>query len=162
MAEHQHFHFDVWTVLLSLATCDVDCALSDILVERVPTCILHPIEPSGVWEELLVHYDPWKSAKLDESLTLSLLMKDVEAGHAFVLAGGEEEARRRWGKHVAAGKLGVVHASGKKKPRLFEDGSISGANPSSRIRERVRLPGLHSAMLLLGVWGQAQVGGFFI
>ena len=40
---------------------------------------------------------------MDESLTLSLLMKDVEAGHAFVLEGGEEEARRRWGKHVAAG-----------------------------------------------------------
>ncbi|CAE7267411.1 unnamed protein product [Symbiodinium sp. CCMP2456] len=71
-------------------------------------------------------------------------MKDVEAGHAFILEGGEEEARRRWGKHVAAGKLGVVHASGKKKPRLFGDGSISGANQSSRIRERVRLPGLHS------------------
>ena len=108
-------------------------------------------------------YEPWNSAKVDESLMLSLLMKDLESGCAFVLEGNEEEeeARRHWGKHMGAGKLGIFHASGKKKPRIIGDGSISGANPSCRIREWVRLPGLHSAQLFFDVCQRAQVGGSF-
>ena len=47
VVEYQPFLFDVWRAL-SLATCDVDCALPGILAEGVPTGILHPIEPSGV------------------------------------------------------------------------------------------------------------------
>ena len=77
--------------------------------------------------ELLVHLAPWQSGLEDVDLTRSLIQEDVAAGYAFVLEGGEPEARRRWGKLVASGKLGVVRAPGK-KPRLIGDGSVSGAN----------------------------------
>ena len=72
-----------------------------------------------------------------------LLQDDVDQGHAFILAGGEAEARKRWGNRVAAGKLGVVLAPGK-KPRLIGDGSNSAANAASHVLERVRLPSLHA------------------
>ena len=66
MVEHQPFLLDVWRAL-SLATCNVNGALPGILTHGVRTGILHPIQPSGVWEEssestaddhleLLVHY----------------------------------------------------------------------------------------------------------
>ena len=152
IVEHQPFLLDVWRAI-SLATCDIDCSLPGILTEGVPTGIIDSIPPSGVWEQvcspeeqpsdLLVHLEPWGSAQNDEDLALSLLQKDIEAGYAFLLPGGEAEARERWGSWVAAGKLGVVKAPGK-KPRLIGDGTISGANKACRIPERARLPGLNS------------------
>lgn len=103
---------------------------------------------SGIWEtvhmeeefdlpELLVHLAPWQSGLEAVDLTRSLIQDNMSAGYAFVLEGGEPEARRRWGKLVASGKLGVVRAPGK-KPRLIGDGSVSGANRASRIHEHVR------------------------
>ncbi|CAJ1458009.1 unnamed protein product, partial [Effrenium voratum] len=139
-------------IRLSAVVKDPDQDLPEILSEGVPTGVVRPIEPSGTWEEacvedepecldLLVHLQPWQSGLDDVALTRTLIQEDVAAGHAFVLQGGEEEARSRWGSLVASGKLGVVRAPGK-KPRLIGDGSISGANPAARIGERVRLPGL--------------------
>ena len=100
--------------------------------------------------ELLVHLAPWQSGLEDVGLTRSLIQEDVAAGYAFVLEGGEPEARRRWGKLVASGKLGVVRAPGK-KPRLIGDGSVSGANRASRIHEHVRLPGLQGIQRFLSM-----------
>lgn len=57
------------------------------------------------------------------------------------IPGGEGEARLRWGKNVAAGKLGVVCAPGR-KPRLIGDGTISGTKDACQINEKVRLPSL--------------------
>ena len=112
--------------------------------------MLRPIPPSGVWdpveadekgppEELLVHLEPWRSGSEDPALTKQLLQKDIDGGHLFEIPGGQAAARARWGKNLAAGKLGVVHAPGK-KPRLIGDGSVSGANARSRILEKVHLP----------------------
>ena len=100
--------------------------------------------------ELLVHLAPWQSGLEDVDLTRSLIQDNMSAGYAFVLEGGEPEARRRWGKLVASGKLGVVRAPGK-KPRLIGDGSVSGANRASRIHEHVRLPGLQGIQRFLSM-----------
>ena len=60
---------------------------------------------SGIWEtvhmeeefdppELLVHLAPWQSGLEDVDLTRSLIQDNMSAGYAFVLEGGEPEARR--------------------------------------------------------------------
>ena len=53
------------------------------------------------------------------------MLRATTASCAFLilhgkLPGGDDEARARWGNRVAAGKLGVVHAPGR-KPRLIGD-----------------------------------------
>ena len=61
-------------------------------------------------------------------------------------------ARARWGNNVAAGKLGVVLAPGR-KPRLFGDGSVSGANSAAQVLEKVSLPSLTSLQQFLSLPG---------
>ena len=127
----------------------------------VPTGILSPIPHSGIWDSvpededadvghLQAHTQPWKSAQDDPKLARSLLMQDVEAGFAYILPGGFAAAKQRWGGNLAAGKLGIVQAVGK-KPRLIGDGSISGANGRCTIQERPRLPGLHGVQRFLSM-----------
>ena len=145
---HQPFLLDAWQAL-SLATADVDAELPQLLKGGVPTGIIKPIAPSKVWDKaddcdfeldqaLQVHTSPWKSARENLQLARSLMMQDVEAGFAYILAGGIEEAKRKWGAHVAVGRLGLAEA------RSHGDASIiSGANHACRVPEKVRLPGLH-------------------
>ncbi|CAE7449580.1 unnamed protein product, partial [Symbiodinium pilosum] len=141
------------------AGVDDCCCLDESVVDEVETGIVKPIVPSGVWDEravdaagddceLRVFDAPWRSASEDVEFTKSLIMKDVEAGFAFILPGGEDEARARWGDHVAAGKLRVVRAPGR-KPRLIGDGSVSGANGASCIPEKMRLPDLEGVQRFL-------------
>ena len=83
---HQPFLLDVWGALAQL-TDDIDAVLPAILSQGVPTGILSPIEPSGVWEPvpvpeevprgLLVHREPWGSAQADLDLVWSLVQKDI-------------------------------------------------------------------------------------
>ena len=156
----QPFLLDCWEGLCRL-TGDPDGCLPGLLRSGVPTGVLEPIEASGVWQplsdpappdedlsDLSIHTSPWQSGLDNEDLTLSLMMKDVEAGFAFELPGGEAAARQRWGNNVAAGKLGISHPPGK-KPRLTGDGTVYGANPACRILEKVRLPTLESIQRFL-------------
>ena len=69
----QPYTLDIWRAL-SLFIGDADQGLPKTVMQGVPTGILSPIEPSGVWEsvswdadsdihhELLVHDGPWRSA----------------------------------------------------------------------------------------------------
>ena len=98
-----------------------------------------------------MHTEPWRSAADDPELTLERLLQDVAKGHAFELQGGEQEARQRWQHLVAAGKLGISQPPGK-KPRLLGDGSISGSNSRSCIRETVSLPTLECIRRLLSLF----------
>ena len=82
-------------------------------------------------------------------------MKDVSAGFAYILPGGAAEAVQKWGSNVAAGRLGVVQAPGR-KPRLIGDGSISGANRACIIPEKARLPGLSSVQRFLSESGSGS------
>ena len=45
-----------------------------------------------------------------------------------------EQARQRWNKGIAVGKLNVVHAEGK-EPRLVLDSTVCGVNPKCNIPE---------------------------
>ena len=72
-----------------------------------------------------MHLAPWQSGLEDVDLTRSLIQDNMSAGYAFVLEGGEPEARRRWGKLVASGKLGVVRAPGKKPHSLAMARSVA-------------------------------------
>ena len=53
--------------------------------------------------------------------------------------GSLEDARVRWPKGIAVGKLAVVKAPGK-SPRLAGDSSVCGPNARSKILERVEYP----------------------
>ena len=156
----QPFLLDCWEGLCRL-TGDPDGCLPGLLRSGVPTGVLEPIEASGAWQplsdpappdedlsDLSIHTSPGQSGLDDEELTLSLMMKVVEAGFAFELPGGEAAARQRWGNVVAAGKLGISHPPGK-KPRPTGDGTVSGANPACRIHEKLRLPTLESIQRFL-------------
>ena len=143
--------------------------LPGVLATGVPTGILAPIQPSGVWDvlhadeaeesqsqiELITHEKPWSSAQKDPVLARSLLMQDVDAGFAYILKNGFDEASQRWGRNVAAGKLGTVQVAGK-KPRLIGDGSISGANGTCKILESTRLPGLSGVQRFLSLCDQSD------
>ena len=148
--EGQPLTLDLWRALLQ-HTEDVDQDLPQLLKEGVPTGIEEPIAASGVWRPvdpqeptdlpLEVHDTPWSSGSKDPELLRKLIQKDLDKGFAFELQGGLEEAKRRWGSKVAAGKLGIAHAPGR-DPRLFGDSTVSGANPHSRAEEKVENPGL--------------------
>ena len=157
VAPHQPFLLDAWRACAELCG-DVDAALPNILVEGVSTGILDAIPASGVCfpvcvedtgGDLLVHAAPWSSAMEDPALTRRLLQQDIDAGYLMHLPGGAAEARDRWGDNVAAGKLGVACAPGK-KPRLIGDGTVSGANRRAKICEKVRLPSLESLQRFAG------------
>jgi len=146
--DHQPSLLDAWRALSDLVH-DIDSDLLGILAAGVSSGVVEPIpavleEPSFEPVELLVYLDPWLSGLEDVSLTHDLIEADVKAGSAYILAGGEQEARTRWGDLVASGKLAVVHVPGK-NPRLIGDGSVSRANATS-----VRLPGLKVLILAGG------------
>ena len=162
---HQPFLLDIWRAL-TRATFDMDKDLPKLLTEGVPTGILSSIPASGVWDavedcdteldnELFVHLVPWRSAADNVELARELFMKDVSAGFAYILPGGAAEAVQKWGSNVAAGRLGVVQAPGR-KPRLIGDGSISGANQACIIPEKARLPGLSSVQRFLSESGSGS------
>ena len=52
--------------------------------------------PVAVEQDLRMHLEPWRSASDNTALAKKLVMDDVAAGHAFVLPGGEAEARQIW------------------------------------------------------------------
>jgi hypothetical protein len=73
--QHQPFLLDIWRALSS-SLRDADIGLPQVLCDGVPTGIVNPIQPSGVWEEcsmeeedqaldLLVHLEPWQSGLED-------------------------------------------------------------------------------------------------
>ena len=162
VSPYQPFLLEAWSALA--ACCDDKDALLPPLLERgVPTGVVSPIPFSGIWEpsepapnlgldDLSIHLQPWRSGLDREDLTLELMLKDVAAGHAYELIGGEAEARQRWGDLVAAGKLGIAQPPGK-KPRLIGDGTISGANHHCVIEEKVRLPTFESVQRFMSLSG---------
>ncbi len=150
VAEGQPFTLQIWKAMLEMIG-DIDAGLPSILEQGVPTGIDGAVPASGVWRprdaderpdlELLVHTSPWKSGSDDIHGLRKLLKHDEDLGFCEMLQGGFKEAQRRFGKRMAAGKLGIVKAPGK-DDRLVGDSSVSGANARSCIEEKVELPGL--------------------
>ena len=117
----------------------------------MPTGILETIPPSGVWKkvdvterpdlDLRVFDTPWGSALEGPETVFQLSQDDIRAGFASWLHGGLEEARKLFGDHCTAGKLGVVKKEGA-DPCLIGDNTVSNANQLCRISEKVELPSL--------------------
>ena len=135
-----------------LYTKDMDYLLYFSLFEGVSTGIPEAIPASGVWRakesaedvdvELLIHEAPWGSGLRDKAKLLQLVMEDVKQGFCEELVGGMDEAKRRFGAKIAAGKLGIVSVPGK-EDRLIGDSSVSHANHKSKIFEKQEMLSLH-------------------
>ena len=152
-------------LLQALATSigDHDAALCDILAVGVPTGVLRPIQPSGIWrthesepsieaEQLLWHDGNWSSAEDKPDIALQLMLHEVEQGWVEEIHGGMPEAVQRWGPLVAVGKLGVVDSPGK-APRLIGDSSCSNANSQSCIMDKAECPTILNLAASLGQLG---------
>ena len=147
----QPLTLEIWHALLAYLQ-DIDGNLPSILKEGVPRGIVSDIQASGVWIpadtperpdlELVVHDSQWGSATDDPKCLMELVQADISSGFAEWLPGGVAEAKRRYGNHCAAGRLGLVKKEGK-EPRLVGDSSISHANHLCRIPERIELPTVH-------------------
>ncbi len=161
VADGQCFRLNLLQLLVD-ASGDVDVSLVPALREGVRTGVQTPIPPSGVWRQIKtddaddvafhIQEGNWSSAEDNQQLTDDLLKKELAAGHMVRVAGGLDEARRRWGQFVAVGKLGVITAPGK-EPRLVGDSTISGANPAAMISEKAENPtvtGVAAAMTQAG------------
>ena len=81
----------------------------------------------------------WKNAEAQPDLLQSLIEEEMAQGWVVEIAGGEKDARARWPKGIAIGKLNVVQAEGK-DPRMVLDSSVCNVNPLCTLPERVCLP----------------------
>ena len=81
----------------------------------------------------------WKVSEAEPNAVSALLDKEISNGWVVRTEMSIEQARRRWNKGIAVGKLNVVHAEGK-EPRLVLDSTVCGVNPKCNIPERVSLP----------------------
>ena len=66
-----------------------------LLPQSRPQRLAEPA-PNLDLDDLSIHLQPWRSGLDREDLTLQLMLKDVAAGHAYELIGGEAKARQRW------------------------------------------------------------------
>ena len=137
---------------LAQLTADIDKSLPSILAEGVPTGVHEPIVSSNQWPLVdtqqaqhplgtcLKEFDTnWKNAEAQPDLLQSLIQEEIAQGWVVEVAGGEKEARARWSKGIAIGKLNVVQAEGK-DPRMVLDSSVCNVNPLCTLPERVCLP----------------------
>ena len=127
---------------------DADVDLHFHLQQGVPTGVLTPIPASHIWpkkpasdaptEDLQSCFTNWSGADVDPQLTWELINAEVAQGWVQELPGGLEEAKSKW-KHIAVGKLNVVHSEGR-KPRLVLDSTCCGVNPNVVLPETMVLP----------------------
>ena len=146
----QPFRLGLLHDLLSLCH-DPDVALPAQLAAGVPTGCVSPIRASGIWRECgVTPSEPefvecegnWASASVDPSVTRKLVEDEVRDGFVQKFHGNLHDARVKWPKGVAVGKLGVAYAEGR-DPRLVLDSTIPGVNPACKIMEKTFNPQLH-------------------
>lgn len=143
----QNFRLNLLQSLAQL-TQDPDQALLPFLKQGVPTGALSDMPRSFIWPpkpsstdtvpDLEICDKNWKGANEDPELTWELINDEIHNGWVAELTGGIQEAKQRW-KHIAVGKLNVVHSAGR-KPRLVMDSSCCGVNHRCRLPETMILP----------------------
>ena len=94
---------------------------------------------------LSLHFQTWRSAHVDESVTASLLQEELDAGFCYRYEGTLESARAEWPTGLALGKLRVGRAPGRKE-RLVLDNSICGTNANCFVPERQLTPSVRDVM----------------
>ena len=136
---------------LLLVCKDTDVSLPKLLQEGVPTGCFSPIQASGIWKEMPEQAPQgelescvgnWMSASVDPDITQGLIDADLEQGFVKEFEGTLADAKKRWPKGVAVGKLGVAYADGR-DPRLVLDSTAPGVNPCCVINEKTFNPSLH-------------------
>ena len=147
IAKGQHFRLQVLQTWAQW-TQDADVTLHYHLQQGVPTGVLNPIDASHIWPrkpssdqpdaELHSFLSNWSGADVDPQLTWDLINEEISQGWVEELPGGLPQAQNRW-KHIAVGKLNVVHAEGR-KPRLVLDSPCCGVNPKVVLPETMVLP----------------------
>ena len=144
----QPFRLNLMAALAS-ATQDPDSSLPSMLHEGVHTGVFDEIQPSGLWPPaklmplsqsgLEICEGNWKPAEADPDTVAALLAEEASAGWIEKLEGGLHEAKRRWPKGIAVGKLSLVKADNR-DPRLVLDSTICQVNPMCRVPEAVSMP----------------------
>ena len=134
---------------LSRVMEDPDTALFQHLIDGVPTGYLRNIPPSHCFEQtadadddpppLSVHFDGWKSAHDDPTITTELVEEELRQGWVFEFPGTLEEAQTAYPIGVSVGKLGVATLT-TRSPRLVVDSSICGLNQNCPLPEKGSLP----------------------
>ena len=137
---------------LARITQDIDKHLPSVLAQGVPTGVFEPIVSSNQWpavdaqqaqhplDTCLKEFDTnWKNAEAQPDLLQRLIEEEMAQGWVIEIPGGEQEARAKWPKGIAIGKLNVVQADGK-DPRMVLDSSVCNVNPRCTLPERVCLP----------------------
>ena len=119
------------------------------LKSGVPTGYQNDIPPSfSFWPSLhanpedvplSIHFQNWRSANVDASVTEQLLAEELAQGFCFKYEGSLEDAKREWPLGLAIGKLGVVRAPGRSE-RLVLDNTVCGTNANCSVRERQCMP----------------------
>lgn len=134
----QSFRLNI-LLCLAVLTEDPDVALVHVLKAGVPTGVLEPLQPSGLWpRKAAVHFSNWQAAEDDPTLTQALIDSGISNGWVCEVPGGLTEARSRWA-HIAVGKLNVVKAP-QKAPRLVLDSTSCSVNPNCHLPESMQHP----------------------
>ena len=131
---------------------DPDLDLIPILLEGVPTGAFTPLPASKQWitnqlsdpqESDPLHLQHcagnWTQAEKNPAVLQELIDKELREGYIAQFDGTEADAKRRWPKGTAIGKLNVVIAQGR-DPRMVLDSTICNLNPRCHLPERVQMP----------------------
>lgn len=104
---------------------DPDQAIAPALIAKVPTGVVAPIPPSGIWRplgpqekeplEFLQCQGNWSTADEDPQELNELIDKEIQAGWVKEVPAGTD-LKATWGELVAINKIGVARVPGKKKP----------------------------------------------
>ena len=141
---NQPFRLGLLRNLLQLMQ-NPDIGLIDIAESGFHTAVFEPIRFSGIWlrqqtearEDLpLKIYDTnWKSAEEDPDTVSRLIQEDIDANFVQEFHGDTAQARKRWPKGVAVGRLSVPR-SDQRDPRLNLDRTIPNVNAEVQIEEK--------------------------
>ncbi|CAE7518462.1 unnamed protein product [Symbiodinium natans] len=150
--EDQPFRLHLLQALAS-RTADPDEKLVEILIEGVPTGAFEPLPASGQWIanhfSTATHFDEplqllhcsgnWTRAENNPDILQELINKELQGNYIEEFLGNEEDAKKRWPKGTAIGKLNVVLAEGR-DPRMVLDSTICNLNPRCTLPERMQMP----------------------
>ena len=122
-----------------------DIGLIDIAESGFHTGVFEPIKVSGIWrhqqiearEDLPIkaYSTNWKSAEDDPDTVSRLIQQDINAKFVKEFLGVFEQAKKRWPKGVAVGRLSEAR-SDKRDPRLCFDSTIPNVDAKVQMEDK--------------------------
>ena len=124
---------------------DPNIGLIDIAESGFHTGVFKPIQFSGIWRRQQsdarddLHFEiydtNWKSAEEDRDTVTRLLQEDIDAKFVQEFHADIAQAKKRWPKGFAIGRLSVSRTENK-DPRLCLDSTIANVNAKAQIQEK--------------------------